>query len=79
MYPADATARAIRAISGYEPDRDYRYIEINRTLRRSHPKIVAEIIAGVVRSGGTAVQDAVSELLSINGEFTVSVVIARCF
>ncbi|MBI2717679.1 MAG: recombinase family protein [Rhizobiales bacterium] len=64
---------------GYKPDRDYRYIEINRTLRRSHPQIVAEIIAGVMRNGGTAVQDAVSELLSVNGEFTASVVIARCF
>lgn len=64
---------------GYEPDRDYRYIEINRALRRSHPQIVAEIIAGVVRNGGTAVQELDSELLSINGEFTVSLVIARCF
>ncbi len=64
---------------GYEPDRDYRYIEINRALRRSHPQIVAGIIVGVVRNGGTAVQDMDSELLSINGEFTASVVIARCY
>jgi hypothetical protein len=64
---------------GYEPDRDYRYIEINRALRRSHPQIVAEIIAGVESAGGSAVQDATSDLLSINGEFTASVAIARSF
>lgn len=66
-------------IIGYEPDRDYRYIEINRALRRSHPQIVAEIIAGVERAGGSATRDSVTDLLSINGEFTVSVVIARSF
>ncbi|MBK1662847.1 recombinase family protein, partial [Paracraurococcus ruber] len=64
---------------GYDPDRDYRYIEINRALRRAHPQIVADIVAGVQRAGGAAAQDPVSELLSINGEFTASVVIARSF
>jgi len=64
---------------GHEPDRDYRYIEVNRALRQKHPKIIAEIIAGVVAAGGSAVQDPISELLSINGEFTASVVISRCF
>jgi len=64
---------------GYDAGRDYRYIEINRALRRAHPQIVAEIVAGVQRVGGAAAQDPVSELLSINGEFTASVVIARSF
>lgn len=64
---------------GYEPERDYRYVEINRTLRRAHPQIVAGIVFGVERTGGTAVQDPVTELLTINGEFTASVVIARSF
>ncbi|MCW2314490.1 DNA invertase Pin-like site-specific DNA recombinase [Rhodoblastus acidophilus] len=64
---------------GYDAGRDYRYIEINRALRRAHPQIVADIVAGVQRAGGAAVQDPVSELLSINGEFTASVVIARSF
>lgn len=64
---------------GYEPERDYRYIEINRSLRRTYPQIVSEIITGVLRKCGSAVQDPVTDLLSINGEFTVSVVLARCF
>jgi hypothetical protein len=64
---------------GYEPDRDYRYIEVNRALRRKYPQVVAEIISGIASAGGTAIQDPTSELLSVNGEFTVSIVIARCF
>jgi DNA invertase Pin-like site-specific DNA recombinase len=62
---------------GYDPDRDYRYIEINRGLRRAHPQVVADIVAGVEHAGGHAAQDPTSELLSINNEFTASVVIAR--
>lgn len=64
---------------GYEPDRDYRYLEINRAIRRRHSQIVAEIVCGIASAGGTALPDPVSELLLVNGEFTVSVVIARCF
>jgi hypothetical protein len=64
---------------GYDPDRDYRYIEINRGLRRAHPQVVADIVAGVEHAGGHAAQDPTSELLSINSEFTASVVIARSF
>lgn len=63
---------------GYEPDRDYRYIEINRALRRMHPQIVSDIIAGVASTGGTVVQDGNSDLLTINDEITTSVVLARC-
>ena len=63
---------------GYEPDRDYRYIEINRALRRSHPQIVPRLSPASKRRR-SAVQDATSDLLSINGEFTASVVIARSF
>lgn len=64
---------------GYQPDRDYRYIEINRKLREAHPQIVAGVIAGIENAGGSAVQDPRTELLTVNGEFTVSVVLSRCF
>jgi DNA invertase Pin-like site-specific DNA recombinase len=63
---------------GYEPERDYRYIEINRALRQAHPQVVAEILAGIVRGGGTAVQDPTTEMIRINDEFTASVILARC-
>lgn len=66
------------ALVGYAPDRDYRYIEINRALRRLHPDILAAVVAGLERAGGRVVRDPVSDLLAINGEFHASVVIARC-
>lgn len=64
---------------GYSPQRDYRYIEINKFLRRLHPSVVTEVIAGIENSGGTVSQDAKTDLLFINQEFYASVAIARCF
>ncbi|MHA1518382.1 MAG: recombinase family protein, partial [Alphaproteobacteria bacterium] len=71
----------LRAYSliGYEPERDYRYIEINRALRQAHPRIVAEIIDGIGDRGGHAAQDTATELIRVNDELTASVVLARCF
>jgi DNA invertase Pin-like site-specific DNA recombinase len=63
---------------GYAPDRDYRYIEINRALRRMYPQIVTDVIAGVEGAGGFVVQDTATDLLTINDEFTASVVVVRC-
>ncbi len=64
---------------GYDTERDYRYIEVNRALRRQHPRIVANVVSGVQRVNGMARQDPVTDLLSINGEFTASIVFARSF
>jgi DNA invertase Pin-like site-specific DNA recombinase len=64
---------------GYLPDRDYRYVEINRNLRQSYPKVLAEVTAGLQNAGGRVFCDPVSELLFINDEFTASLVIARAF
>ena len=71
----------LRAYSliGYAPDRDYKYIEINRYIRASFPEILAEIVAGLENAGGLVVCDPVSQLLSINAEFTASIVLARSF
>jgi DNA invertase Pin-like site-specific DNA recombinase len=63
---------------GFTPDRDYRYIEINRALRRMHPQIVADTIAGIEKVGGWATQNPATDLLSINDEFTASIVVVRC-
>lgn len=63
---------------GFTPLRDHAYIEINRRLRRLHPEVLATIVAGIARSGGTAVIDEVTDLLTVNGEFTLSVVVVRC-
>jgi len=63
---------------GFTPDRDYRYVEINRALRRLHPQIVADAIAGIRQAGGLVEQDPENDLLTINGEFTASVAVVRC-
>ena len=43
-----------------------------------HPQVVADTIAGIERAGGAVVQDPATDLLTVNGEFTASVVIVRC-
>jgi DNA invertase Pin-like site-specific DNA recombinase len=70
----------VRAYSlvGYRPDRDYDYIEINRSLRRMHPDVVDEVVRGLELAGGVVVRDPVSDLFRVNGEFDASIVIARC-
>lgn len=71
----------LRAYSlvGFTPERDYRYIEINRQLRQLHPGIVTELIAGLTAKGSESCQEDESDRVIVNGEFSVSVVIARCF
>ncbi|HEU5047351.1 MAG TPA: recombinase family protein [Rickettsiales bacterium] len=63
---------------GYMPRQDYRYIEINRHLRRLHQNIVSETIQTIEKMGGWVRQEKPSELLIINEELKVSVVICRC-
>jgi len=62
---------------GYSPDRDYSYIEINRSLRAMHPDIVAIAKAGIEKAGGR-IEECPDGLLRLNDEFTVSIVIVRC-
>lgn len=63
---------------GYSPGRDFRYIEVNRTLRAMHPDIVAKVAMDVASAGGGAERDPTTDMLDINCEFSASVVIARC-
>ncbi|MBX3574479.1 MAG: recombinase family protein [Mesorhizobium sp.] len=66
------------ALVGFVPDRDYRYLEINRRLRHLHPDIVGNVLRGINEAGGSAVQDSSTDLLHVNQEFTTSIVIVRC-
>lgn len=63
---------------GFEPDRDYSYIEINRTLRQMHIDTIADTIAQIESLGGSVCQNPATDLLTVNDEFTASIVIARC-
>jgi len=71
----------IRAYSliGYIPERDYRYIEINRHIREAYPQVLSEIASGFENAGGEVARNEESQLLTINGGFTVAVVLARAF
>jgi len=63
---------------GFTPDRDYRYVEINRELRKLHPGILRELLDGLRATGSDAWQDLEADRIVVNGEFSVSLVIARC-
>jgi len=63
---------------GFKPDRDYRYIEINRHLRQLYDVIVSDTISSIENLGGKISRNPVNDLLDINGEITASIAIARC-
>lgn len=63
---------------GYDPGRDYQYIETNRALRTMFPDVLEKAMAGIRDAGGTVEFDELTDILTINGEFTASIVIARC-
>lgn len=70
----------LRAYSlvGYRPRRDYRYIAINQALRRMHPDVVRSVLEGFESAGAFVRPLPSADLIDVNGEFTLSVVIARC-
>lgn len=63
---------------GYTPDRDYQFIETNRQLRSMHPVIIQDVIERIRELGGVINRDPATDLLTVNDEFTASIVIARC-
>ncbi|MFO1387073.1 MAG: recombinase family protein [Chitinivorax sp.] len=63
---------------GFTPDRDYQYIEVNQFLRRLHPEIVGQTERMIADVGGMVERDPATDLLTVNQEFTVSLVLARC-
>jgi len=70
---------AAYSLIGYDPGRDYRYLETNRMLRLMHPDVVERATSEIRRVGGSIEIDPTTDLLLVNGEFTLSLVLARCF
>jgi DNA invertase Pin-like site-specific DNA recombinase len=66
------------SIVGYTPNRDYAYLEINRALRRFYTNHVEEIISKLSAVGAIVAADPETGVVSINRDFTVALVIARC-
>jgi hypothetical protein len=69
--------RAYR-LAGYTPDRDYRFVEINRHLRELYPNMVNDLIQKLDAMGASVTQDGTTDLLLINGEYSASMVLSRC-
>ncbi|WEK48474.1 MAG: recombinase family protein [Candidatus Andeanibacterium colombiense] len=69
----------LRAYSlvGFRPDRDYRYVEINRALRGLHPEILELVLDGL-RVAGSTCCDTGTDGIIVNDEISLSVVIVRC-
>lgn len=63
---------------GFTPDRDYRYIEINKRLRKIHVRIIQDTVTGIEQVDGHVQHDTKTGLLTINQDFSASVIIARC-
>lgn len=64
---------------GFTPDHDYRYLETNRKLRAMYPDVVQSVIAGIEHVGGSVIRNVDTDLLTVNREFTASLVLVRCF
>lgn len=63
---------------GYRPRREYRYIEINRSLRRLHPEVIDAVLQGISGVGGAALRDETTDIVTVNEEFTLSLLVVRC-
>jgi DNA invertase Pin-like site-specific DNA recombinase len=63
---------------GYAPDRDYRYVEINRRLREMHPEVVTQAERAMIETGARVEHEMTSGLLIVNEEFRVSLALSRC-
>jgi DNA invertase Pin-like site-specific DNA recombinase len=68
--------RAYQLIS-YDPERDYAFIETNRQLRLMHPEVVSDVVEKIRKLGSAIVRNPATDLLTVNAEFTASIVLAR--
>lgn len=63
---------------GYDPGRDFSFVEDNRYLRSLYPEVVENIIDKIQEFGGSVRRDVTHDFLVVNEEIKVSVVICRC-
>lgn len=63
---------------GWIPGRDYQFIEINRAIRRQHAGLIATICDQLKQHGAHVLRDPQTDLLTINHEYSASLVLARC-
>lgn len=63
---------------GWAPGRDYSYLAINKLIRSQHQPLVDQIKGDLRAAGAHVDQHAKTDLLTINAEYTASLVLARC-
>ena len=54
------------------------YVETNKFLRSLYPGLVSDTVSKIEQTGGLVIYDPATDLLTINNEFTASLIIARC-
>jgi hypothetical protein len=68
---------AYRAV-GYDPGRDYRYVEANRHLRALYPGFVDDVVKKLEALGASITRMDDSGQLLVNGEYTAEIIFTRC-
>jgi hypothetical protein len=63
---------------GFDPGRDYSYVEVNRHLRSLRPPFEQDVIKKLEEMGATISQEPENGRLLINGEYTAEMVFTRC-
>lgn len=63
---------------GYTPEQDYSYLEQNRLLRIHHHTLLDSILQELTEMGAEVHRDPVSDILTINENYTASLILARC-
>jgi hypothetical protein len=66
-------------LAGYTPSRDFSYVEINRRLRSLHPTLVDDTVQRLESVGASIGPGSNDRFLLINGEYTASLVMSRCW
>ena len=66
------------ALVGFTPDRDYRYLAINRALRQWRPQVIDDVLSYLGKVEASWERHPENDLITVNGEWTLSVVLARC-
>ncbi len=61
----------------YATGRDYGYVEANRKLRTFHPQVINDVMTAFERVGGDVEWNPETEKLTVNGMFSVSIVLSR--
>jgi DNA invertase Pin-like site-specific DNA recombinase len=66
------------ALIGYDSGRDFGFLEVNRQLRAWRPSVVSSVVDMLAKTARAVERNPETDLLTVNGEWTASVVLAKC-